>query len=98
MTITVKQKNYLKKLAHHLKPVVLLGNAGLSEGVINEINIALDHHELIKIKINAGDRTARKQIADEIQQQCSATFVTAIGRIAIFYRQGPDKKIQFPRL
>ena len=59
MPITEKQKRWLKKQVHHLKPVVTVGQAGVTEPVLAELEIALNHHELVKVKINAGDREER---------------------------------------
>ncbi|MCL0340909.1 YhbY family RNA-binding protein, partial [Escherichia coli] len=56
MNLSTKQKQHLKGLAHPLKPVVMLGNNGLTEGVLAEIEQALGHHELIKVKIASEDR------------------------------------------
>ena len=56
MKLNNKQKQHLKGLAHPLKPVVMLGNNGLTEGVLAEIELALEHHELIKVKIAAEAR------------------------------------------
>lgn len=56
MILNNKQKQYLKGLAHSLKPVVLLGQHGLTEGVLAEIDLALNHHELIKVKVASEDR------------------------------------------
>ncbi len=56
MTLSNKQKQYLKGLAHSLKPVVQLGNNGLTEGVLAEIDVAITHHELIKVKIPTDDK------------------------------------------
>lgn len=65
MNLSTKQKQHLKGLAHPLKPVVLLGSNGLTEGVLAEIEQALEHHELIKVKIATEDRetkTDRKSV------------------------------------
>lgn len=56
MNLSTKQKQHLKGLAHPLKPVVLLGSNGLTEGVLAEIEQALEHHELIKVKIATEDQ------------------------------------------
>ncbi len=89
MAITEQQRRKLKKLVHHLKPVVLLGQKGLSESVINEIDIALETHELIKIKLSGEDREERKGIIDEICAKTGADFVHSIGHVAAFYRRHP---------
>ena len=62
MILTTKQKQYLKGLAHHLNPVVMLGGNGLTEGVLVEIDNALNHHELIKVKVAGADRDTKQLI------------------------------------
>ncbi len=91
MPINEQQRRKLKKLVHHLKPVVLLGQKGLSESVLNEIEIALETHELIKIKLSGEDREERKAMIDEICAKTGADFVHSIGHVAAFYRRHPKK-------
>ena len=59
-TLSTKQKQFLKGLAHHLNPVVMLGGNGLTEGVLAEIENALNHHELIKVKVAGADRETKQ--------------------------------------
>ena len=92
MTITEKQKRWLKKQVHHLKPVVLVGQHGITESVLAEIEIALSHHELLKIRINAGDREERDAVIGVIQERTQADLVTRIGNVAAFYRANPKKR------
>ena len=66
MNLSTKQKQHLKGLAHPLKPVVMLGGNGLTEGVLAEIEQALSHHELIKVKIASEDRETKQLIVDAI--------------------------------
>jgi len=89
--ITPKQRRWLKQQAHHLKPVVMLGQHGLSEAVMREIDLALDHHELIKTKIGAGDREERDQLIAAITRGTRAEMVQRVGNTASFYRHNPDK-------
>ncbi len=91
MAITEQQRRSLKKLVHHLKPVVTIGQHGLSDGVINEIDVALDAHELIKVKLGGGDRDAKKAMIEAICEKNSADFVHSIGNVAAFYRRHPKK-------
>ncbi|MCP3670884.1 MAG: ribosome assembly RNA-binding protein YhbY [Gammaproteobacteria bacterium] len=91
MSITEQQRRKLKKLVHHLKPVVIIGQKGLSEGVLNEIDIAMDSHELIKIKLSSGDRDDRQAMIDSICEQTDAEFIHSIGHIAALYRRHPKK-------
>ena len=96
MSLSQTQRRHLRKLAHHLKPVVTVGNAGLSESVLNEIEIALAHHELIKVRINAGDKAERQAMIDKIGEQTEAEWVLSIGHIAAFYRPAEKPKIVLP--
>lgn len=83
------QKQNLKALAHHLKPVVLIGSKGLTPAVIEETNIALLAHELIKVKINGIDKIERQLMVDELCQNVKATLIQLIGNTAIIYRKNP---------
>ena len=69
MNLSTKQKQHLKGLAHPLKPVVMLGNNGLTEGVLAEIEQALEHHELIKVKIASEDRDTKNLIVEAIVRE-----------------------------
>jgi RNA-binding protein len=97
MSISEAQRRHLKKLAHHLKPVVIVGNAGLSENVINEIDEALEHHELIKVRINAGDKKERETLIEEISGKTGSNWVVSIGHVAGFYRQAENIKLILPK-
>ena len=83
-------KKKLKSQAHALKPVIIIGQAGLTEGVIKETELALDTHELIKVKIRA-EREDRNQIRDRICAETGAELIQTIGQIAVIYRENPDK-------
>lgn len=96
-TLSTKQKQLLKGLAHHLNPVVMLGGNGLTEGVLAEIENALDHHELIKVKIAGADRETKQLIIDAIVRETQASNVQTIGHILVLYKPSEEKKIQLPR-
>lgn len=97
MNLNNKQKQHLKGLAHSLKPVVMLGNNGLTEGVLAEIEQALQHHELIKVKIAAEERETKTLIADAIVRESGASKVQVIGNILVLYRPAAERKITLPR-
>jgi RNA-binding protein len=97
MTLSNKQKQYLKGLAHTLKPVVQLGNNGLTEGVLAEIDGAIKHHELIKVKIPTEDKEEKALIMDAIIRETGATKLQAVGHILVLYKPSDDKKIELPR-
>lgn len=85
------RKKALKAKAHHLKPVVLLGNKGLTEAVIAETEIALLSHELIKVKINGAEKEDRVQITAELCEKLKAELVQMIGNTVIIYRKNKSK-------
>lgn len=89
-TLANNQRRILKQRAHHLKPVVLLGQAGLTEAVLAEIELALDHHELIKVRATGGDRDARDAQVLTIRERTGAVLVQRIGNIATLYRANPE--------
>ena len=98
MTIlSTKQKQFLKGLAHHLSPVVMLGSNGLTEGVLAEIDNALNHHELIKVKIAGANRETKQLIIDAIVRETQSSNVQTIGHILVLYRPSEEGKIQLPR-
>ncbi|MEE8731207.1 MAG: ribosome assembly RNA-binding protein YhbY [Rahnella inusitata] len=98
MNLNNKQKQYLKGLAHPLKPVVMLGNNGLTEGVLAEIEQALAHHELIKIKVAAEERETKALIVDAIVRETKASNVQVVGNMLVLYRPSTeDRKIILPR-
>lgn len=99
MTISLssKQKQYLKGLAHPLKPVIMVGGNGLTEGVMAELELALEHHELIKVKIASEDRDERKAVATTIEQHADAIVVQTIGKTLVLYRPSEEQKISLPR-
>ena len=97
MQLTNKQKQHLKALAHNLKPVVMLGSNGLTEGILAEIAVALAHHELIKVKIATDDREMKQLIADTIVSKVNAVKVQVIGHILVIYRPSEEQKIELPR-
>ena len=91
------QKQFLKGLAHSLKPVVQLGGNGLTEGVVAEIDNALNHHELIKVKVPTDDKEEKTLIIDAIVRETEAVKVQVIGHVVVLYRPTEERKIQLPK-
>ncbi len=89
--MTNKDKKALKEKAHRLKPVVTAGQAGLTTNVLAEIEIALNHHELIKVRLRSQDREQRKLQAAQICTKTEAILIQSIGQISVLYRKNPDK-------
>lgn len=97
MPLTTSQKKYLRGLTHDLQPVVMVADKGLSENVLAEIELALEHHELIKIKLR-GDREQRGEWIEQLIETTGAELVHKIGQVACLYRRHPKKpKIALPR-
>ena len=100
MKLNGKQKKYLKGLAHKRKPVVLIGQHGLSDAVIKSTDEALNDHELIKIKFNEfKEKGQKEEISSEIEERTGAAQVGMIGHVVIFYRPHPDpekRRIELP--
>ncbi|GEA13305.1 ribosome assembly RNA-binding protein YhbY [Alteromonas sp. KUL49] len=97
MKLSNKQKQFLKGLAHPLKPVVQLGANGLTEGVVAEIDNALSHHELIKVKVPSEDREEKGLIMDAIVRETNGVKLQVIGHTLILFRQSDECKIQLPK-
>ena len=95
------QRKFLRGLAHRLKPVVLIGQSGLTEAVLKSTDAALNKHELIKIKFNAfKEKDRKKEIISAIETNTHSELVGLIGHTAIFFRKqtDPDKRqIQLPQ-
>jgi RNA-binding protein len=98
MSLNKKQIQHLKGTAHSLKPVVLLGNNGLTEAVVVEIDYALNHHDLIKIKIPTDDKETKALIVEDICRETKSTQVQVIGKTLVIYRESAEKKIRIPKV
>jgi RNA-binding protein len=97
MDLSEKQKKHLRRLAHPLKPVVMLGNAGLTDGVVGELDRALTDHELVKVSVRVGDRDARNAALAGLAERTMARLVQRVGNIGVFYRRGTSvAKILIP--
>jgi RNA-binding protein len=96
MSLSSKQKRYLRSLAHTLKPVVMVGGSGLSAGVINEANDRLEHHELIKVRISGAERSERVAMSEALAAETNSEVVNTIGHITVLYRRSKKPQIQLP--
>lgn len=98
MTLSESQKKYLRGLGHGLKPVIMVGDKGLGESLLTEYDSALEHHELIKVKVRVGDRKARDSMIEDLCARAGAQLIQRIGNVALLYKENPEKKkIQLPR-
>ena len=90
-SLTNTQKKRLKSLAHSLKPVVMVGQHGMKETIQDEVVLALEVHQLIKIKVSVGDRDARDELINTIVTASDAELVQKIGNIAVLYKRNKKK-------
>lgn len=81
-----KQRKILEKAAHELQPVVIIGGAGVTDGVISMVQNSLKAHELIKIKFNEY-KDEKFDLTNELCAKCDATLVRLIGNVAILYKE-----------
>lgn len=97
MTLSESQKKYLRGLGHALKPTIMVGDSGLTESLLAEFELTLEHHELIKARVRVGDRNARDAVIADLCTKGDAALVQRIGNVALLYRQNPEKnKIRLP--
>ena len=87
ISVKTELRKFLRAKAHSLKPVVITGQHGITPAVLNEINLALDHHELIKVRVNAGQREERQAMITQICTETTAELIQAIGHIVTLYRK-----------
>ncbi len=100
MTLSESNKKYLRGLGHQLKPLIIVGDAGLSDSLLAEYETTLQHHELIKVRVRVGNRALRDEIIENLRSKSSATLIQRIGNVALLYRQNlnkkPEKRIRIP--
>ncbi len=90
MKLTERQKKFLRQQVHNLKPVITTGDKGITDSLISELDSALEHHELLKVKVRVGDRDARNEMIEALVNKTDAMLVSRIGNIAALYR--PNRK------
>ena len=93
MSLTKNQIKTLRGLCHSLKPIIMIGQKGLTTEVLDELEIAINHHELVKIKIALDDRDARKEMIKDICDQSQSENVQVIGKTVSVYRRNEKKPV-----
>ena len=97
-TLTGKQRQFLKGLAHPLSPIVRLGKGGLTDSVIAETKKSLASHELIKVRIDVDESAERKALAEKLAVAAEAHIAGTVGKIAILYRERDEEpEIKLPQ-
>ncbi|WP_166206465.1 ribosome assembly RNA-binding protein YhbY [Cognatiluteimonas telluris] len=98
LSLTNAQTRFLRGQAHGLKAMLQVGGKGISPALVQEVDAALEHHELIKVKVAAEDREARDALIDELVARCGAALVQRIGHVAVLYKPSQDhRQIVLPR-
>ena len=98
IALTNAQTRFLRGQAHGLKAMLQVGGKGISDALVAEVDGALEHHELIKVKVAATDREVRDAMVDELAQRAGAALVQRIGHTAVLYRPSKDhRRIVLPR-
>jgi RNA-binding protein len=96
--LSIQERKRLRQIGHTLNPVVMLGDKGLTENVIEELNRALNDHELIKVKIGGEDRTARAALIAEVAETTGSQVVQTIGKIALLYKKAAKQNQKLSNL
>jgi putative YhbY family RNA-binding protein len=97
LALTPVRRRALPATAHALHPIVTIGEAGLSENVMHELDLGLKSHQLIKVKVSTGEREMRNGLLDEICQRLAAAPVQHIGKILVIYRPEPESATSEPK-
>jgi RNA-binding protein len=95
MPISADRKKNLRTIGHKLNPIVTIAGNGLSEGVLQELNRALDDHELIKVKLAIAEREDRKELVAELVALPNVELIQEIGKVVLLYRHNkkPNPKL-----
>ena len=94
LKLNSEQRSQLRSLAHSLDPVVMIGDAGLTDAVLKEIDVSLNAHELIKIRVFGDDRQARLDMLESICEQMEAAPIQHIGKLLVIYRPKKEEASQ----
>lgn len=87
MALSERQKKHLRRLGHALHPYVRVGQRGLTPGIVEELKLALEHHELVKLHARAGSREERDAMLAELERETRSELVHRIGNVGLFYKK-----------
>ncbi|MDE0349147.1 MAG: ribosome assembly RNA-binding protein YhbY [Gammaproteobacteria bacterium] len=82
----------LRGLAHHLDPIVTIGESGATDNAVRELDRALTDHELVKVRLHMDDRAARRAVIEDLRERSGATLVQRIGKVVVLYRANPEAR------
>ncbi|HEU4627881.1 MAG TPA: YhbY family RNA-binding protein [Steroidobacteraceae bacterium] len=91
MKLSEKQRKHLRGLGHSLKPIILVGQAGATDGVVAEATRALHDHELVKVRVSGMERDARDETLATLASRTESELVGRIGHTALLYRRNPER-------
>lgn len=97
-TMDNQQLKKYRTIAHQLRPILTIAGDGVTANIIKELNQALERHELIKIKIQVGDRALRQQVTNELCLQSNAECVQQIGNVAVLFRAAKEPSAKLSNL
>lgn len=92
MPLDAAQRKQLKQTAHHLKPVIRIGQKGISDSLVAETDACLERHELIKVHVSAGERDERSMLVTDLVERTGAELVHSIGKVFVLYRKTREGK------
>jgi RNA-binding protein len=91
VTLSEKQKKFLRGLAHGRQALVQIGKEGYSDSIAKEMDVALTAHELVKVRARVGDRDERDAAFDQLAQTSNSVLIQRIGNVGVFYRVRKEK-------
>lgn len=95
--LSQSQVRFLRGQAHHLNPVIMIGSKGVTDSLMEELETSLNHHELIKIKMAAGDKESRAEVIQHILHLTRAHLIQSIGKVFVIYREKEKPEIILPK-
>lgn len=96
--LSQNQKKFLRGLAHGLNPIIIIGSQGVTDNLMAELERALTHHELLKVKMAAGEREERQAVIDYVVKQTKSQLVQSVGKMFVIYRARPkDSQLTLPK-
>lgn len=95
--LTKSQIKFLRGIGHNINPMLMIGQNGITESLMEELEKTLEHHEILKIKIAAGDREDRQEIIQHILQETGAALVQSIGKTCLIYRKSEESEFDLPK-
>ncbi len=98
MPLTSSQKRFLRGLAHALSPIVMLGQKGVTPALVAELNLAIDRHELVKVRLSGGDKEERGAQIDALTTGSDSELVQTIGHTATLWKRNKkEPKLPLPK-